>query len=101
MEPVLKVGSSYKLIQSPFTALKKFDVVVFWTGEVLVAHYVWHINSTVDKGTLVTRSLRPGTEDLPLQHEQIMGKVFEVQIPLRIRMKIVLSAVFRSIFFRL
>lgn len=81
MEPVLRVGARYRLELHSVEDLRRFDILVFWNGRFLVAHYVWHINRDVDRGQIITRSLNGWSEDLPIAPQHIVGKIVDVSIP--------------------
>lgn len=98
MEPVLKVGATYVLVRHHFDKLKRFDLIVFWNGEVPVAHYVWHINKEFGQGQVVTRSLQsPDREDLPVGDDMILGRLDDVRLSFWFRIKLILGAFRRSL----
>lgn len=98
MEPLLQVGHVYRLHDRPRRNWARFDVVVFWSGEVLVAHYVWHVNAIFEAGNVITKSLRPGAEDLPLREDQILGFIPGARIPRWTRFTILSRSIFRNLF---
>jgi len=93
MLPILKVGQRCLLVGTSIQDLTKFDIIVFQRGRFLIAHYVWHINRHIEMGTIVTRSLNPGYEDLPISPENVLGRLKE-RIPSWLRFRLILGALF-------
>lgn len=77
----MQVGARYFVKPLQAVDLRRFDIIVYWNKEILVAHYVWHINRQVDAGLIITRALLTGREDLPLSSQQIVGKLVGVSLP--------------------
>ena len=72
MEPLLMVDMNYKvanLEEQP----QRFDIVVFYRDEKLVAHYIWKTNQL--RGiSYTTRSLKdPGSDEIPVAEQDILG----------------------------
>lgn len=76
MAPVFWAGHTITVKKLP-PILKKYDIVVFWTGEVLISHYFKHQNFLIPKNgerTIVTSGLNTH-EDLPLPYSKLVGIV--------------------------
>jgi hypothetical protein len=94
MEPVLKVGGRYNLEKVSIQDLRRFDIIVFRRGQILIAHYVWHVNRHFDKGHIITRSLIPGGEDLPILPSDVFGRVQLIKIPSWTRLRLIVDSIF-------
>ena len=95
MEPLLLVGDQIEIFPCQFSELKKFDIIVFGAGKILVCHYVWHINrkSWGKKSTsLVTRSLKGRGEDFPITENEIVGIVKKLKIPLSTKISLIVRS---------
>jgi len=74
MDPVLKVGQQYAVEHASYDKLKEFDIVVFLQASQLVAHFLWHFNSTEKRWQ--TRSIRyPHLPDCPFKEEVYLGRI--------------------------
>jgi hypothetical protein len=94
MEPVLRTGSQYWMHEIPKDYVpQRFDIFVYWNGEILIAHYFWEefVDQFVDQQKYwVFRSLvNPTGEDFPVKIDDIVGRL-EEKIPFLIRMIIIL-----------
>ena len=75
MEPLIAVNSEidvYPLQGKP----KKFDIIVFWDGQILTCHYVRHVNAipaSNGEELFVTGGLDSRFEDWPVRTSQILG----------------------------
>jgi len=79
MAPLLKVGDLVE-VQKCSQPIQLFDLVVFWTNEKLMCHFLWRDQLAYD-GTFVTRSLKdPWHDDLPQPHENLLGVVSDRRI---------------------
>lgn len=90
MEPLIKVDDEVTVRQLD-KALKKFDIIVYWNGKILVGHYVWHINKHFSRENsliITTRCLSSKWEDLPIQEEQILGVIVSHKISFWWRMRL-------------
>lgn len=86
MEPLIEVGSIINVskITDP---LDSFDIVVYWTGEILMAHYIW--NAYNIDNTILTRSLlNPIENSEPISKKYILGIVTNYRISFMTRVKI-------------
>lgn len=95
MDPLLKVGEHLKIVPVIFSQIKKFDIIVFWNGSILICHYVWHTNRQKwgqENSHLVTRSFKGGAEDFPISEKQVVGVVHEKKIPLTSKIKLIILA---------
>ncbi|MBT3583767.1 MAG: S26 family signal peptidase [Halobacteriovoraceae bacterium] len=90
MTPLILPGENIEVV--PCDEFKKFDVVIFWDGEKLVSHYIWHKNllQQRNKNSLyTTRSLiSPNLDDLPVSEMHILGLVTDRKISLFQKLKI-------------
>lgn len=73
--------------------LKRFDIIVYWSKEVLIAHYFWrankHFNDDPNDAYLITRPLNPlRSYDHPIKFDQILGIITEKKISLWSKIKI-------------
>ena len=81
MEPLIATGEFIEvkaLRESP----RRFDILVFWSDEILICHYLWHVNQirfSNGEHILITRSLR-GQEDIPFSESKLLGKVISHRI---------------------
>lgn len=74
MEPALMTGERI-IVDVGELNLKRFDIIVFFQGGKLIAHYMWDMNKLVQPILLRTRSLKYGQLDLPIGMDQYLGKV--------------------------
>jgi signal peptidase I len=81
MTPLIRDGQEVT-VKPLKTEPKKFDIIVIWSQEQLVCHYVWHINEMIntEQKILVTRGYNQG-DDLPVNEKNILGKIEGVKIP--------------------
>lgn len=78
MEPLIKVGSIVS-VSSFDWPLKTFDIIVYWTGDILMAHYIWNAGNLDD--TILTRSLiNPIENSEPIPNENILGIITNYKI---------------------
>lgn len=77
MIPLIQIGE--KITVEPFEGeAKKFDIVVFHHKNILVCHYVWHVNRLTMGSPLTysTRGLANAHEDIvPCTSDKVLGKV--------------------------
>lgn len=69
-----------------------WDIIVFWQGDRWLCHWVFHINalpSAEGKSIFLTRPLNQHGEDLPVEEDQILGKVVSHSIPFMTRLKLI------------
>lgn len=89
------------IIVAPLTAEpSRFDLLVFWGGDRLICHYLWHVNWLAPKGearTYITRNLKYGGEDLPFDSSRILGRVISHQLGRGWRAHIVLRQLWRRL----
>ena len=93
MEPLISVGAELLLDErkSIISTLKRFDIVVFQEKDILMCHYIWHINKTLDKGNITTRSLKTGEEDVTFSFKKIQGKVLNYKIGNLLKFKLLIG----------
>ncbi len=82
MYPLICIGDEIEVfpVDRDFRA---FDIIVYWDGEKLMAHYVWHVNNLKIKNqtSLLTRSLKNQYEnDLPIPVDNILGFVHNFKL---------------------
>lgn len=97
MAPLIMVGDqiSVKPIEQD---LSPFDIIVFWNGEQLIAHFVWHKNriKVFKKESVITRSLQnPYENDLPINEENILGYVTNFEISTFTKISIFLKCIIK------
>lgn len=78
MIPVINVGETIE-VEVGNLDLKRFDIVVFFSKDRLICHYVWRMNRIVKPILIQTRSLSGGL-DLPIALEDYLGKVTNFQL---------------------
>jgi signal peptidase I len=90
MEPLIMTGDKITISRiDNLAALKRFDIIVLWSGKILICHYVLHRNQVFKQNgenVIVTRGLRSRGEDLPVDESRILGRVGH-QIPWLIKLK--------------
>jgi hypothetical protein len=95
MEPLIMTGSQIEVgpIDS-FDDLRTFDILLFWNGERLICHYLWHINTLTNpdgERTVVTRPLASYQgEDLPVPTGHILGRIISHKISFWRKLAIIL-----------
>ena len=101
MMPFYK-SSGQKVIVKPLndiSDLKRFDLIVFWQHNMLVAHYYWKQNSYFNEDNndpnLITRPLNPiKAFDHPIKFDHILGKIND-ELSLWLKLKILLNILFK------
>lgn len=74
-------------------SLSRFDIVLFLWRDILVCHYVSHINqmkSPDGNSFIITRGLNSPSEDLPVYKQNQIGIVVSHKIPWWLRLKLTL-----------
>ncbi len=92
MEPVLKTDDVISVHTTNKSALKKFDIIVFWQNNRIICHLLWSIQ-TMKSGeeVLITKSLKDPQEiDIPIKEGLLLGKV-NAKIPLLLKIKMLLK----------
>lgn len=92
MMPLIPIGSeiTIKKIQD-VDRLKKFDIIVFKSGNLLMCHYYWHQNQHFDKGMITTRALKSGGHDIPFDKNKILGIVTNFKLSGWMKISIIVS----------
>jgi signal peptidase I len=94
MIPIINVGDVIKVVPVENRAtLRRFDIVVYWDGEKLISHYIWHQNRILkhQEEIYTTRSLKEySVNDVPIKISDILGFVENFQIPFWTKTKIIL-----------
>jgi signal peptidase I len=87
MTPFLKVGEIVRIEPvGDFRDLRRFDVIVYKSGDKLFCHYVWSLNR-LEPPTVVTRSLKGRRhDDLPVPFGDILGRATGRRLPLGSRL---------------
>jgi hypothetical protein len=98
MEPVLRVGEQMQIEPvGDLSSIKRFDIVVVHIGDRLLCHFVWHINRVGSRTTVSTRSLKDFLHnDIPMDLDNILGKVSNRKIPMHTRAKIIVQNFIRK-----
>lgn len=78
MMPLIPIGAMLEV--EPSEDYELFDIVLFKVKDKMYCHYIWKINSKIDKDYLVTRSLKTAEEDFPIHQNQILGVVRNFRI---------------------
>jgi hypothetical protein len=76
MEPVIMVGQ--QVVVEMTTPPKRWDIIVWWDGQKLICHVLWHINQVVTlagEPVYITCSLRGARLDLSVPASQVLGTV--------------------------
>ena len=97
MEPVIMTNEKIIAVrlEKHSTTLKPFDIIVFWDGNRLICHYIWHINRLIRSNGVqvyVTRPYAGKGEDLPLTEAQVLGLVTSHRISSFGRLKLLIKA---------
>ena len=93
MEPVIRTHSTITvapLLETP----KRFDILVFAVGDILICHYFWFLNpsiSTQNEKLFITRSMS-GFEDTPFSPSDVLGKVISHRLSSLQKFRIILGA---------
>lgn len=91
MLPLIKVGDIIEFVPVQTDQLKVFDIVVFWTNQMLVCHFVLKIK-TVDFNSngsrMVTMALATANTDFPFLEERLLGKVVNFKLSFWMKFKI-------------
>lgn len=100
MEPVIMTGNPILVHPTGLEALKRFDIILFWNGRLLICHYLWHVNSfTEPNGSkmMVTRPLLGfgRQEDLPTPSTHLIGRVGNHRIPTWTKLRILWNSLGR------
>ncbi|MES2527112.1 MAG: S26 family signal peptidase [Bdellovibrionota bacterium] len=90
MLPVLKIGDKIT-VEVGNEKLERFDIIVFWSQNKLVCHYVWAINRTVRPLLIQTRSTFYREKDYPIEFADYLGKVVSHRLSAWDKIRIFLS----------
>lgn len=88
MEPLIPTGSELILEKVDSLNLKQFDIIVFEEKDMLICHYISHINKLYDRGYITTKSLLNGLEDVPFSPEKVKGRVTNFKISTLLKLRI-------------
>jgi signal peptidase I len=98
MLPVIPVGAPI-VVEKITTPPKKFDILVFFDGSLLICHFLWHVNTHPDSDgnvIYVTCGLSNWPdEDLPVPSNRILGRVVSHQLGRGTKARLILKALFR------
>lgn len=84
MNPILSVGEIYTCERK--LEIKKFDIIVFYRNNIMVAHFISNIN-TINEISYTTRSLRNWkVDELPVPQTQVLG-VLKIKLPWYYRLR--------------
>jgi hypothetical protein len=89
MEPVIMVGQQITVEMS--RPLRRWDIIVWWDGNKLICHVLWHINQVVTLGgetTYITCPLKGSSLDLSVPATKVLGTVTNFQLTWAWRVKI-------------
>lgn len=78
MEPLIKIGDEI-IVSVGEKNLKRFDIIVFYSEDRLICHYLWRMNKIVKPIVFQTRSMS-GQFDRPLLEEYYLGKVLNFKL---------------------
>jgi signal peptidase I len=95
MEPVLNIGDKIT-VEVGRKELERFDLIVFYSQDKLICHYLWAMNRLVEPILLQTRSTKYGLRDYPIGLEDYLGKVVSHRLNAWEKMKIFLRIKFRG-----
>jgi hypothetical protein len=96
MAPVIAVGEPI-VVAKHNGGFRRFDIVAFWSGEILICHYIWRRNLLELQGegpVFITKNIHLN-EDLPVPAKNILGLVVSHSIPKFSRLKLTLKALRR------
>lgn len=74
MVPKIKIGDKI-VVDVGNLNLQRFDIIVFYSQEKLMCHYLWAMNRKVEPILFQARSLKYGQKDHPIGFEDYLGKV--------------------------
>lgn len=80
MVPVIQIGEEIVVEVGNFD-IKRFDIVVIFSQDKLVCHYLWSMNERVLPKLLQTRNMS-GMKDYPVREEDYLGKVISHRLSL-------------------
>ncbi|MFN8790436.1 MAG: S24/S26 family peptidase [Bdellovibrionales bacterium] len=93
MEPLIATGE--KILVSSLLRLKRplrpFDVVLFVKDQLLICHYIQHLNALPGpdgRRFIITRGLSTPGEDLPVYENDVLGLVVSHSINWVLRVKV-------------
>lgn len=95
MKPLFQAGDLLDIQPLPkkFEPIK-FDVLTYWDGQRLIAHYFDHselIFGQQEKQVWIFKPLVIGTEDFPVKPEHILG-IVQIQFSLLLKLKLFFKA---------
>jgi hypothetical protein len=97
MEPCIRTGEQIEVSRLRARP-RRFDILTFWNGQVIMCHYLWHTNEYLTnpdgQQVYVTRALRRGSYDAPITESQILGRVVSHRLSAWARFRIVLFTFF-------
>lgn len=101
MEPLLLVDENVTIRWfGEYRQLKRFTPILFWDGQKLICHYVWHLSKKLDsrgRTTVLTRSLKNiEFNDVPVPVENILGIVTGKQISVWHKIRIIFYNILHS-----
>ena len=99
MEPLIRIGAelSVRHINKDYK-LKRFDIIIFKSELGLTCHYFWSANINLDKGFIVTRSLKKSCCDIPFSRDLVIGLVKNFKIGKILKFKIFIYDIFMNHF---
>lgn len=83
MSPLIKVDDRVWVEPTPdLNKLKIFDILVYWSDEKLVCHYLYAMNEVMnsEEKVLLMKGINTKGVDFPIKYEQLLGKV-KIKIP--------------------
>lgn len=83
MEPVIMTGDFVEVEAVRVETLKRFDIILYWDGEKLICHYVWHLNripGAAGERVILTKKMGKGNPDFPVSEYKILGRITNFSI---------------------
>ncbi len=83
MEPVIMTGDLVEVEAVRVETLKMFDIILYWDGEKLICHYVWHLNripGAAGERVILTKKIGKGNPDFPVSEYKVLGRITNFSI---------------------
>ena len=88
MLPLIKIDENIWVEPPPpLEELKRFDILVYWSDDKFICHYLDRINDVInsDQKVLILKGLKNKGQDFPVYYENLFGKV-NMKIPWYLRL---------------
>lgn len=94
MAPLIKAGDMIEVEPLAGSQPRRFDILVYWDGKILICHYVWHLQLAFQgaEQEFITRPLASTLDDLPVPSSRVLGRVISHKLSFFTKCKVVLAA---------